>query len=95
LPEVRRAADIVFVRPRVAVFVQGCWWHGCTEHWRAPVANREWWSQKVDLIRARDLDTDTTLMAAGWAVVRVWEHETPAGGAERVAATVLARRSRR
>lgn len=85
----------MFVRLRVAVFVQGCWWHGCPNHWAAPAANRDWWTQKVHLNRARDEDTDAALLEAGWAAVRVWEHEAPARAAERVAVILSARDGRR
>lgn len=91
IPGLRRTADLVFLRLRVAVFVQGCWWHGCPEHWAAPTANRDWWTQKVDLNRARDEDTYAALLEAGWAVLRVWEHESPASAAERVGAILSAR----
>lgn len=70
----RRRADFVFRRAKVAVFVDGCWWHGCPDHFATPKHNREWWLQKIDRTRRRDIDTDLRLREAGWAVVRVWEH---------------------
>lgn len=69
--------DIVFTRTRVAVFVDGCFWHRCPEHGQAPRANGEWWREKLDRNVARDRRNDRALTAEGWAVVRVWEHENP------------------
>ncbi|WP_106982647.1 very short patch repair endonuclease [Streptomyces megasporus] len=89
---VRREADIVFGPARVAVFVDGCFWHGCPEHATWPRNNAEFWRRKIEGNRARDLDTDTRLAEAGWASVRVWEHEDPAEAAARIAALVASRR---
>ncbi len=89
---VRREADIVFGPARVAVFVDGCFWHGCPEHATWPRNNAEFWRRKIEGNRARDLDTDTRLAEAGWASVRVWEHEDPAEAAARIAALVTSRR---
>lgn len=71
----RRTIDIAFPKARVAVFVDGCFWHGCPEHGTRPRANGQWWIAKLEANRARDADTDRKLRAAGWQVVRVWEHE--------------------
>jgi DNA mismatch endonuclease (patch repair protein) len=90
LENLRRRADIVFTRAKVAVFCDGCWWHGCPEHRTWPTANAEWWREKIDANQRRDRDTDARLAAAGWDVVRVWEHEDPVETAERIAATVRA-----
>jgi DNA mismatch endonuclease (patch repair protein) len=97
LPEIRRRADVVFGRAHVAVFVDGCFWHGCPEHGTSPKANAEWWREKIDRNRARDLDTDRRLVEAGWRVVRLWEHEVerdPRRAAELVAAQVARSPSR-
>ena len=72
---VRRTADMVFVRLRVAVFVDGCFWHACPEHATWPAANREFWREKLLGNQARDKQTDALLAEAGWMVVRIWEHE--------------------
>ena len=77
LPELRRTADLVFSRPRVAVFVDGCWWHGCEEHYSAPRANADYWHRKVESNRRRDADTNSRLQEAGWIVLRFWEHDDP------------------
>src|SRR3954465_846748 len=74
----RRRIDIAFPRERVAVFVDGCFWHRCPEHATFPRANGSFWSDKLDRNVARDRDTDERLRAAGWTVIRVWEHEDPA-----------------
>lgn len=92
LPALRRRADLVFGPSRVAVYVDGCFWHGCPEHGTSPSANAEWWRDKITRNRARDADTDSRLAEAGWLVVRAWEHEDPGAVAERVIGLVRARR---
>ncbi len=93
----RRRADVVFPRLRLAVYVDGCFWHRCPVHATAPKNNAEWWADKLAGNVARDRATDTALREAGWQVVRVWEHEDPRIAAERIGALVeeLARRSGR
>lgn len=88
LPALNRRADLVFPRARVAVFVDGCFWHGCPDHHTKARANAEYWAEKVTVNRARDEETDRLLVEAGWKVVRVWEHEDPAAAADRVAQVV-------
>jgi DNA mismatch endonuclease (patch repair protein) len=78
----RRRGDIVFIRRRLVVFIDGCFWHGCPEHHVLPKTNRSFWSMKIAANRARDRDTDDRLRAAGWTVVRHWEHEDAAGVVE-------------
>lgn len=77
LPGLRRRADMVFGPARLAVFIDGCFWHGCPEHGNRPRTNQQWWAAKLDRNRQRDRDTDERLQAAGWQVLRVWEHEDP------------------
>lgn len=91
LPGLRRRADVVFTRRRVAVFVDGCFWHSCPEHGNQPRTNEQWWAAKLARNRARDADTDAELAAAGWRVVRVWEHEDPLAAAAAVESVVAAR----
>jgi DNA mismatch endonuclease (patch repair protein) len=94
VPGVRRSADIVFIGARVAVFVDGCFWHGCPEHKGMPRRNADWWAEKIARNRARDGDTDERLHAAGWVSIRVWEHEAANEAAVRIAAVVRDRRNR-
>ena len=76
LPTLRRKADIVFGRAKLAVFVDGCFWHGCPQHGRRRHEVNGWyWTKKIARNRDRDRDTDRVLGAAGWRVLRVWEHE--------------------
>jgi DNA mismatch endonuclease (patch repair protein) len=88
VPGVRRTADLVFTRAKVAVFVDGCFWHGCPEHYRPAKRNTEFWAAKIDGNIARDADTDARLKLAGWRVIRVWEHEQPSIAAARIKAVV-------
>ncbi len=91
----RRRVDIAFTRARVAVFVDGCFWHRCPQHGSLPKANRDWWLAKLDANAARDAATNIELLEAGWLVVRIWEHEDVQTAADRVATAVRARHSGR
>ena len=92
LPGLRREADLVFPRSRVAVFVDGCFWHGCPDHGRREHRTNGWyWPDKIASNVGRDADTNARLADAGWAVVRVWEHEDAPLAARRVLAVVQAR----
>lgn len=93
LPELRRTADLVFRPTKVAVFIDGCYWHGCPEHYKAPKVNPGYWSDKVARNVARDRDTDERLKEAGWLVLRFWEHEPSGLCVDEIAATVIARRA--
>ncbi|WP_080733974.1 very short patch repair endonuclease, partial [Rhodococcoides fascians] len=75
LKGMRRRADVVFPRRKVAVYVDGCFWHSCPVHATKPRNNAQWWADKLAANVARDRDTDARLEAEGWTVVRVWEHE--------------------
>jgi DNA mismatch endonuclease (patch repair protein) len=75
---------MIFTRPRVAVFIDGCWWQGCTEHYRPPASNTTYWADKVARNRERDRHVDQSLISAGWTVVRIWEHEAPELAARRI-----------
>lgn len=91
LAGVRRTADLVFPRAKVAVFLDGCFWHGCPEHHTVASANAKFWADKVEGNRKRDRDTDGRLAEAGWVSVRVWEHENAVEAARRVEDIVRAR----
>ncbi|MDT0183537.1 very short patch repair endonuclease [Microbacterium sp. ARD31] len=80
----RRTIDIAFTRVRLAVYVDGCFWHGCPEHHVQPRSNSEWWRWKIERNQARDADTERELLAAGWQVLRVWEHVSAAEAAATV-----------
>ena len=84
VPHLRRTADLVFTRAKVAVFVDGCFWHGCPEHASWPKSNAQFWRDKIETNRARDADTDRRLRAEGWRVVRVWSHEAAGDAAARI-----------
>lgn len=83
----RRTIDIAFTRVRLAVYVDGCFWHGCPEHHVRPRSNSDWWKWKVERNQARDRDTDRHLGDVGWTVVRVWEHESCDLAADKVVST--------
>jgi DNA mismatch endonuclease, patch repair protein len=93
LPGLRRRADVLFRGARVAVFVDGCFWHGCPQHGTSARANAAFWRDKIAANKRRDADTDVRLRAAGWQVIRVWEHQDPQTTAEHVARVVVARQS--
>jgi DNA mismatch endonuclease, patch repair protein len=90
VPVMTRSADVIFTRARVAVFVDGCFWHGCPDHYRPSKRNAEFWSDKINANRQRDDEVNRLLQEAGWRVVRVWEHEDPSVAARRVADLVCA-----
>jgi DNA mismatch endonuclease, patch repair protein len=95
LPSLRRTADLVFTRTRVAVFLDGCFWHGCPDHHRPSQRNEEFWREKIARNRERDAETDKLLEEAGWTVVRIWEHEEPELAALKVRETVSIKQDRR
>ena len=87
---IRSRPDIVFNGARVAVFVDGCFWHGCPDHGTVPKNNRGWWSEKLCANTERDVRTTTTLQTEGWNVIRIWEHEPVEDAVERIATAVTA-----
>jgi DNA mismatch endonuclease (patch repair protein) len=91
VPELRRTADVVFTKALVAVFVDGCYWHGCPEHHRPAKKGAVFWNEKISGNQARDAETNEALRDAGWLVIRVWEHEDPEQAAEDVAKAVQSR----
>ncbi|MEU7594795.1 very short patch repair endonuclease [Streptomyces sp. NPDC039022] len=90
---VRREADVVFGPAKVAIFVDGCFWHGCPEHMTWPKSNGQFWREKIEGNRQRDRDTDRRLTEAGWLPIRVWGHEDAFQAAERIRTAVTIRRS--
>ncbi len=94
LPSLRRRADVVFPRARLAVYMDGCFWHGCPEHASWPAHNAAWWREKIRGNQERDRDTDRRLEAAGWSVLRFWEHDDPREAARLVAEAVMRLRRR-
>jgi DNA mismatch endonuclease (patch repair protein) len=91
IPSLRRTADVVFTRKKVALFIDGCFWHGCPEHYRRPSSNTEYWDAKLERNVARDREVDQKLVALGWLVVRVWEHEDPRTVVRRILQTLSSR----
>jgi DNA mismatch endonuclease (patch repair protein) len=85
LKKPRRVADIAFPGRRIAIFVDGCFWHGCPEHGSWPKRNAEFWRQKIETNRWRDADTNERLRSLGWTVLRFWSHESPTDAAGVVA----------
>ncbi|MEX5256923.1 very short patch repair endonuclease [Kocuria arenosa] len=75
--DLRRTADLLFRRARIAVFIDGCYWHGCPVHFNLPATNVRYWETKIGRNRARDLETTGLLQQRGWTVMRFWEHEPP------------------
>jgi DNA mismatch endonuclease, patch repair protein len=90
IPGLRCRADAVFATARVALFVDGCFWHSCPTHGVVPRANKPWWEEKLARTTARDRRNDRILAAAGWTVIRVWEHEDARVAADRVERLVRA-----
>lgn len=90
----RRSCDVMFKTAQVAVFVDGCFWHGCPEHGTTPKNNGTWWAEKLKKNIARDRDTDRHLTELTWTVIRIWEHEDMSGAADRVVRSVRNARNR-
>lgn len=82
VPDLPGRPDIALTRARIAVFVDGCFWHGCPDHAVAPRANAAWWRSKLDANVTRDRRTDERLQELGWSVIRAWEHERPSDVAD-------------
>lgn len=87
--DVRRTADILFRKQKLAVFIDGCFWHRCPEHGSQPKSNSHYWTPKLEKNVQRDEDTNNRLMQAGWSVLRFWEHEDPEFVSEQIASTWL------
>ena len=87
----RRTADMAFTKAHVAVFIDGCFWHGCAEHGTSSKSNAKFWREKIETNQKRDVDTNKRLKAAGWEVIRIWEHEDPEKSASKIARAVRER----
>jgi DNA mismatch endonuclease, patch repair protein len=84
LPGVRRRADIAWVGRRIAVFVDGCFWHACPSHGTTPATNAGYWTPKLARNVERDIQTNQIAAEHGWTVIRIWEHEHPLAAADKV-----------
>jgi DNA mismatch endonuclease (patch repair protein) len=84
LSDLRRTADIVFPKERLAIFVDGCFWHGCPQHHRPAKKNSGFWSMKIIDNKRRDAETNEALVERGWTVIRCWEHEDTATVVDRI-----------
>jgi len=93
LPGLRCEPDLIFPRLKIAVFIDGCYWHGCPEHASWPKTNEVWWRNKIEQNRSRDDRNDRALREAGWTVVRVWEHEPIEEAVRKVIGIVSERRT--
>lgn len=89
----RRRGDIVFPRLKLAIFVDGCFWHGCPIHGTWPKSNADFWRKKIETNQARDIDTNERLREQGWLVLRFWEHESPDEVVDRIIDVVEVRKS--
>ena len=89
----RSKADLVFSRSKVAVYVDGCFWHACPAHATIPKSNRDWWIAKLQSNKRRDVHTNDRLAESGWLAVRVWEHEDVQQAVERISKIVIDHRS--
>jgi DNA mismatch endonuclease (patch repair protein) len=91
--DLRTTADLVFGPARVAVYVDGCFWHACPEHGVLPKANREWWRAKLQATAERDRRNEAALRERDWEVVRIWEHQDPETAADRISGILARSRS--
>ncbi|MGW5193512.1 very short patch repair endonuclease [Kribbella sp. NPDC004138] len=88
----RRTADVVFTRQRIAIMIDGCFWHGCPDHYRPATGSRsQFWENKIAENQRRDRESTSAFVAAGWQVLRFWEHEDPASVANQILAAVRGR----
>lgn len=92
--DINRRADLVFRDTKVAVFVNGCFWHGCPKHYSSPKSNMRYWSEKVRRNRERDIETRFLLKHRGWRVLVFWEHQPAESCSARVVSVVSERKRR-
>lgn len=89
--DLNRRADLLFRNAKVAVFVHGCFWHGCPRHYRTPKTNVVFWQTKIDRNKARDRETKSILRKRGWKVIEIWEHQSSEAGARLICKAVRER----
>lgn len=92
-PELNRRADLVFRKVKVAVYVHGCFWHGCQKHYSKPRTNRQFWVEKVKKNRRRDVDTLQYLKRKGWEVLIFWEHQDSSHCSQKIIRTVRTKKA--
>ena len=92
IASLRRTADLVFRNARVAVFIDGCFWHGCPVHHLPPKSHAEYWAAKIVTNKNRDAHTTALLEAAGWTAMRFWSHEKPDEVAAQIAKQIRCKR---
>lgn len=93
IKKLNRRADIVFRSAKVAVFVDGCFWHGCPKHGTQAKANATFWKNKIKRNQERDAETNQLLKRAEWKVIRVWEHENTKKVSEKIQKIVMKRKA--
>ena len=92
IPTLRRTADLLFPKTKVAVFVDGCFWHGCSIHATSSASNQNYWTSKIVENQIRDVDTTNRLESEGWKVIRIWAHTAPEEAAVMIYDAVQARK---
>ena len=95
IDNLQRRADILIRDERIAIFVDGCFWHGCPIHGTQAKANAKFWADKINRNKERDLDTNRRLAEDGWTVLRIWEHEDPKQISNQVVELISIRRNKR
>ena len=93
LPGFRCRADVAFIKDKVAIFIDGCFWHGCPDHRSWPKTNTDWWREKIEGNIRRDAETNQALRRGGWTVLRFWAHEDMTSAANKIAVTIQTVRS--
>jgi len=93
IKELNRRADILFRKFKVAIFIDGCFWHGCPKHGTIANMNADFWKEKIRRNQERDLDTTNKLISAGWVVIRIWEHEDSENATEKILKVIKKRYS--
>jgi DNA mismatch endonuclease (patch repair protein) len=88
VPGIKDRADVAFIKAKISVFVDGCFWHGCPEHRSWPKVNSDWWREKIEANIRRDADTTSALESNGWVVLRFWAHEDMAVAAKIAVAAI-------